>query len=151
MSHIVEMTIRNEIYGGKATILRCRKCLRTIPGKRIVYDGVANEKPAIIKIFLSRLHGKRHFNRELNGFKELTDRRIQTAKVLATGKNSKKQPIFVLEKVENAVDVFDLLQSADNPLDTELALKAVFACIAQMHAAGILQRDLHMGFFILDG
>ncbi len=151
MSHIVEMTIRNEVYGGKATILRCRKCLRTIPGKRIVYDGVANEKPAIIKIFLSRLHGKRHFNRELNGFKELAARGVQTAKVLATGKNSKKQSILVLEKVENAVDVFDLLQSADNTLDSQPALKAVFASIAAMHAEGVKQRDLHFGNFLWDG
>ena len=144
------MTIR-DTTSGKMITLDCTWILRSIKGRRTVYEGLYDGKSVIIKCFTSALHGKRHLKKEIRGTKELVLRKIKTAQIIAAGQNEQGHCVLVLEKIENAVDVFSLLESTDDPIKTQSALQAVFMCIAQMHAAGVLQRDLHTGNFLWDG
>ena len=143
------MTIR-DATSGKTITLDCTRILRCIQGRRTVYEGLFDGKSVIIKCFSSALYGKHHFKKEIRGFKELTRRNIKTAQIVAAGQNEQKDHVVVLEKIENAVDVFSLLESTDDPAKTDLILQAVFICVAHMHAAGVLQRDLHTGNFLWD-
>ena len=136
--------------GGKTITLDCTRILRYIKGRRTIYEGLFDGKPVIIKCFKSTLYGKHHFKKELHGFKELTLRNIKTAQIAAAGQNEQKHHVVVLEKIEDTVDVFRLLESTDDPVTTDSVLQAVFVCVAQMHAAGVLQRDLHTGNFLWD-
>ncbi len=151
MEKPLEMTIRNEAFYSKATILRCGRLLRSVPNRRTVYEGLCNEQPAVIKLFLSAIHGKRHFKREFQGFDQLSARGLKTAKILAFGRNGDGQHVLVLEKIENAPDLFTLVESSKELKGAKRALKAAFVYIADMHAAGILQQDLHLGNFLWDG
>ena len=145
-----QMTIC-DTTSGKTITLDCTRVLRTIKGRRTVYEGLFDGKPVIIKCFTSALHGKRHFKKEIDGLKKLTLRKIKTAQILAAGKNETGHYVLVLEKINNAIDVFSFLESTDDSKNTQPIFQAVFACVAQMHTAGVLQRDLHTGNFLWDG
>lgn len=151
MKNTLEMTIHNEAFGSQATLLRCTRLLRSISGRRVVYEGLCNKQPAVIKIFLSAAHGKRHFKRELRGLKELAARGLKTANIPAFGRNDQGHFVLVLDKIENATDLFSLIESAKDLKDVKQAMKAVFAYIATMHTAGVVQHDLHLGNFLWNG
>ena len=150
MQDIQQIAFR-DTTSGKAITLDCTHLLRSIKGRRTVYDGLLDGKPVIIKCFNSLLHGKRHFKKEIRGFKELTLRGIETAHIVAAGQSENGSYILVLEKIENTTDVFSLLASAGESTDTYSVLQAVFTRIARMHAGGVLQRDMHTGNFLWDG
>ncbi|MBC8394391.1 MAG: hypothetical protein H8E17_17715 [Deltaproteobacteria bacterium] len=148
MENAFEMTICDEIAGSKATILRCGPILRRIGGRRTVYEGQCHSRPAIIKCFTSAFNGKRHFTKEVNGFRALKSRGLQTADILAMGKNNNGHHVLVLEKIQHAADIFSLVESAKH---TSQIFEAVFRYLGKMHAAGVTQRDLHLGNFLWDG
>ncbi len=143
-----EMTIRDEIAGGKATILRCGPILRHIAGRRTVYEGQCHGRAAIIKCFTSTFNGKRHFTKEVTGFEALKSRGLETADIIAMGKNADGHHVLVLEKIQHASDVFSLVESANH---TGQIFEAVFRHLGKMHDAGVVQRDLHLGNFLWDG
>lgn len=150
MQKKTEMTIYNDSLSSEGLKLECDKLIRKIEGKREVYSGKLDGKDVIVKVFLSKLHGFLNYKRELNGFQKLLAAGISTAQILANGKNEHGKFVLVLEKIQNSVDVFSLINNEEN----EEALKAaneVFRCLAKMHQYGIEQHDLHFGNFLWDG
>ena len=135
----------------KTTIVHCQHLVRIISGLREVYEGHCNGQNAIIKIFLSKLHGKRHCCRELRGFQKLASRGLETATVLAQGQNENGHFVLVLEKIKNAQELLAVIDPAKATAETVPILKKFFAFVAKMHQAGIDQRDFNLGNFLWDG
>lgn len=140
----------SDVTTGHAVTVQCAQVLRAISGRRTVHDGRFDGKPVIIKCFTSALRGRHHYYQEINGYKQLTLRRIKTAQIAAAGKNERGDYVIVLEKIDPAADVFSLLETEDDA-GIRAVLREVFLCLARMHEAGVRQKDLHTGNFLWDG
>ena len=145
------ITIRNQIQQEKPVELAVGRCLRSVPGRRAVYEGIYNERAVIIKVFSSAFHGWRHFRRELKGFHLLAARDIPSATVLEYGRDTDGHWVLVLEKIDNAGDIYSTLTTPGNSADRTEILRKILCLLAQMHATGVFQRDLHLGNFLWDG
>ena len=101
------ITIHDRMQQEKPLKLVMGRCLRSMPGRRAVYEGVLHGSDVVIKVFTSAFHGWRHFRRELRGLETLANRNINTAEILTYGRY-KKDWVLVLKKIENANDVHTL-------------------------------------------
>jgi tRNA A-37 threonylcarbamoyl transferase component Bud32 len=145
------ITIKNTKDPSKSMELTIGHCLRSVPGRRAVYEGLWEGRSVIIKVFLLRVQGWRHFVRELKGLNLLADRCIPTATVLGYGRDADGNRILVLEKIENAETLSSILTETGNAADRMELLGQTLSLLAQMHIAGVLQRDLNAGNFLWDG
>jgi tRNA A-37 threonylcarbamoyl transferase component Bud32 len=150
LSQTEQMTLC-DVTTGHAVTVACARVLRAISGRRTVHEGWFEGKPVIIKCFTSALRGRHHYYKEINGYKQLTLRKIKTAQIAAAGKNERGDYVIVLEKIDPASDVFSLLETAGDDAAIRAVLREVFLCLARMHAAGVRQKDLHTGNFLWDG
>jgi tRNA A-37 threonylcarbamoyl transferase component Bud32 len=126
----------------------CRETLRTITGRRTVFAGVWQGRSVIVKRFEDFFSGYR-CGREKRGLERLLSRGLATPKVLLTGKDAAGHHILVIEKIENAVDVLAAVYSASSEDAAREILLAVFRYVARMHQAGVVQKDLHLGNFLI--
>ena len=145
------ITIKNTKHPSESMELTIGHCLRSVPRRRAVYEGTSGGRSVIIKVFLSRVQGWRHFVRELKGFCLLADRCIPTATVLGHGRDADGNRILVLEKIENAETLSSILTGHGDAADKIELLGQTLSLLAQMHIAGVLQRDLNTGNFLWDG
>lgn len=135
---------------GKIVELEIGRCLRAVSRRRAVYAGTCEGRPAVIKLFFSKIQGRRHFKRELNGLKKLVECNVMSPPILAFG-HIRDGWLLAAEKVENAKDVSVIFKDAPKSDETRSILKAVFNLLAVMHSAGVLQADLHLGNFLWNG
>ena len=145
-----KILIKNKTQPSKAVELVVGQCLRSMPGRRAVYEGSYEGRSVIIKVFLSRLQGWRHFQREHKGFDLLKRHGISTAEVMAHGRDSDGHWVLVLKKIENSVDVDSISKDLNNDENRKDFLSKTLSLLAQMHMVGVLQRDLHTGNFLWD-
>lgn len=144
-----DMQIRRGRKQPEMIFLRCEAILRTLPGRRCVYEGHWDGREVIVKIFTNRLRGRFHIKREVLGLRTLTERGIRTPSPLFTGKNSKQQLVLVTEKIPHTQDLISFFQQhRKGPERKEILCKWV-QLIARMHEKGVLQKDLHAGNFLL--
>jgi tRNA A-37 threonylcarbamoyl transferase component Bud32 len=144
------ITIENKKDSSKPVELVIGRCLRSVPGRRGVYEGMYEGQNAVIKIFLSPFQGRRHFRRELKGLKLLRQRQIASPDVLAQGRSTNGNWVLVLEKIENTADLDSILTDSGATAERKDFLRKTLHLLAQMHTAGILQRDLHLENFLWD-
>ncbi|BBM82969.1 hypothetical protein [Candidatus Uabimicrobium amorphum] len=126
----------------------CEKILREVPGNRVIYSGKWQEQDVIVKKFLGR-KGKRRMRREVKGLVGLNKRNIRGPRILFYGKNSVGDWCIVTEYIahgKNMKDLWGMTQSLD---EKEKLLQLVIATIAEHHHKKVLQRDLHLGNFLL--
>jgi hypothetical protein len=82
--------------------LTCTALLRIIPGRRVVYDALWNDRPVIVKVFSHRISAKRHLKREWRGLKLLRERGLNSPRPLFYGKTGRHAWAVVTEKIDNA-------------------------------------------------
>jgi tRNA A-37 threonylcarbamoyl transferase component Bud32 len=144
------ITIENKKDSSKPVELVIGRCLRSVPGRRGVYEGVYEGEDTVIKMFLSPLQGRRHFRRELKGLKLLRQRQIAAPGVIAQGRSANGEWVLVLEKIKNTADINSILIDPGAAVERKVFLSKTLHLLAQMHTAGILQRDLHLENFLWD-
>ncbi len=131
--------------------LTCTAILRHLPGKRLVCTGHRNHhRPCVAKIFLDPSGCERHYQRELSGIKALQAARIPTPELLFKGKLAEGHaPVLLFRHMTAHTDLSKYLAStasAENHFD---ALSRAVQAIARLHIAGLKQRDIHPGNFLL--
>ena len=130
--------------------LLCINLLRTVPGRRAVYDALWNQRSVIAKVFSHRLSAKRHLKREWKGLNNLAHRKLNSPEPLFYGRTENGQWVAVAEKIaesSSALDVFTQLQ--ENPAEQLALLILVGRELADQHIRGVLQKDLHLGNYLL--
>ena len=73
------MIIKDMSQQSKPIELEMGQCLRRVPGRRAVYEGIYGDRNVIIKIFFSRLQGRRRARRRVSETREW-DSRMQECK-----------------------------------------------------------------------
>lgn len=128
--------------------------LRVLPGKRLVGRGEYQGRPVLAKLFVGS-GADRHAERELAGIAALGAADIPTPKIVASGAIEGGGYYLLTEFLADAETLqakWEALPAA-NPGDAEASrlLSMALRSLAQMHAKGLLQGDLHLGNFLLAG
>jgi hypothetical protein len=129
-------------------IVQCERLLRTIAGRRSVFDGVYQGRPVIVKRF-EDMFGRFRCWRERRGLKRLSRHGLAAPEVLLAAKDDKGDHVLVIEKIENAVDVLAALESATSLQQAQAILLALIRYVAKMNQSGVEQLDLHAGNFLV--
>jgi tRNA A-37 threonylcarbamoyl transferase component Bud32 len=142
----VELSV---IVDGKTESLKLLHVCRLLPGKRVVCQGLWKNRQVAVKLFVQDEGADRHCQREINAAKQLFRAGIPAPELLATCHTS---GIFfrglIYSWVTDADDIASLWLKADRH-NREILLRKVFDTLRKMHAAGILQKDIHLGNFLL--
>ena len=126
--------------------LYCEKVLRTIPGRRTVYQGKWDGKPVAIKCFFGS-RADRHLKRELAGWSILEDLEIRSPQVLGdfaildrvTGK-----------KVGLGLLVEWLVDAEPAMLGDGIILQKIIGMLSKAHSRGVKFLDPHSGNYLIN-
>lgn len=144
-----QLSIKSDYPEKRIETLLCIKILRNIPGRRQVYDAQWQGRSVIAKVFSHNISAKRHFKREWWGLNELTRRELSSPTPLFFGKTEDGQWAIVMEKIDDSSTALDVLnKTSDKIVKLDLL---ILACreLAKQHSNGVLQKDLHLGNFLL--
>jgi len=123
--------------------LHIRRVLRLLPGKRLTAEAEWRGQTVVLKLFYAPRGAARHFRRERDGLAALRAAGLATPQLLAEG-NSDGAPLLLLEFLA-ASQPLSRVEPARQPR------RAVLAAVRQMHAAGLLQKDIHPDNFLVAG
>ena len=150
MAEFPSQLLIKSLYPEKSTeSLLCNSLLRIIPGRREVYDALWGDRNVIVKVFSHKISARRHLKREWRGLSLLANRGLSAPKLLFYGLTEDNRWAVVVEKIVDsptAWDVFQKTQESDKMLDL---LVLVSNELAKQHSKGVLQKDVHLGNFLL--
>ncbi len=141
-----------QLQGGRT--IHVTGWLRILPGKRLVGEGRLDGERVLVKLFIAT-SAARHFERELAGIEALLHAGISTPELLATGALAGGGCFMVTRFVENAETLQTRWEAAQpaNP-GSEPALGIVseaVKAVALLHQKGLVQTDMHLGNFLMQG
>ena len=140
----------NRTYPWKRTErLICTALLRAIPGRRKVYDASWNEKNVIAKVFSHKISARRHLKREWQGLKRLASHGLSAPAPLFYGQTEDGQWAIVVQKIADSSTILDMFLKTLDPDKKLNLLVSICKEMAKQHTKGILQKDLHLGNFLL--
>ena len=142
--------------------LTLQRLLRVLPGQRYVAQAEWRGRPVLAKLLVG---GKvaRHFQRERDGAHLLAEQGLPTPQLLADGLREGEGGWLLFEYLDGAESLWDAWRSVENQPLLSAGQQAVLAdaliSIAQMHAKGLWQADLHLDnllrhngqLFVIDG
>jgi len=129
--------------------LVCTKLLRAIVGRRKVYEAQWNGRAVIVKLFSHRISAARHLKREWRGLRQLQKRQLTSPAPLFYGKTENGTRALVMEKIDHCSTAHQVFNEKPE-LEEKLAL-LILLCreLAKQHTKGVLQKDLHLGNFLV--
>ncbi len=127
--------------------LQLLSLLRVLPGQRYVGAGVWRGRPVLAKLLVGP-KAARHFQRELAGVRLLAQQGLTTPLLLADGLQEGEGGWLLFELLEHSQSLGDAWAEVENqtPLSDEQqsVLAEALTAIAQLHAKGLWQEDLHL-------
>ncbi|KWS86654.1 lipopolysaccharide kinase InaA family protein [Pseudomonas syringae] len=121
--------------------------LRVLPGQRYVGAGVWRCRTVLAKLLVGD-KAARHFQRELAGVRLLAEQGLTTPLLLADGLQDGEGGWLLFEFLEQASSLGDAWNAVQHlpPLadEQQAVLGEALSAIAQQHAKGLWQEDLHL-------
>src|SRR4030065_1396395 len=136
---------------GEIETLTCTALFRAIPGRREVYDALWQGRAVIVKVFLHSISAKRHLKREWRGLKLLQQRGLNSPETLFFGKTEDGQWALVMEKIANSLTTLEVLGKTTEKNKRLEIMVLICKELAKQHSGGVLQKDLNLGNFLMDG
>jgi len=129
--------------------LECLQLLRLLAGKRLVCKGRFQGQTVLLKVFFGASY-KRRYQRELDGVRLIQREGINTPRLMASNvDHHSKLAYIVFEYIDNVESLEDRIKQALTIEQRLSVFKQSLELIAQMHAASIYQRDVHLDNFLL--
>ena len=127
------------------------RVVRHLEGKREVAEGALEGTPVICKTyFADQPAARRQWRRECRGLAQLRNARIRTPRIVFQGRErSCGDYLLITEQLVAAPTYAQLLASPVPDPQLAVHLLGLVELLAQMHGAGILQEDVHLGNFLL--
>ena len=127
--------------------LLLERLLRVLPGQR--YVGLARWRGrAVLAKLLVGAKAERHFQREREGARLLAEQGLVTPELLAEGFAAEQGGWLLFDYLDGAESLWDAWRAVEREALLSEAQQAVLgealAAIAQMHAKGLWQADLHL-------
>jgi predicted Ser/Thr protein kinase len=129
--------------------VECKTVLRSVPGARAVYDAAWQNRPVIIKVFSNRFNARRNAKKEWQGLNSLQKLKINSPSPLFYGNTDRKCWAVITEKITGSSTTIELFNSAGDTKRKFDLLSLVCRELAVQNEAGILQKDLHLGNFLV--
>ncbi len=127
--------------------LQLLSLLRVLPGQRYVGAGVWRGRTVLAKLLVGP-KAARHFQRELDGVRLLAEQGMTTPLLLADGLEEGEGGWLLFEFLEQSHSLGDAWAQVQEQVPFNDAQQAVLgealAAIAQLHAKGLWQEDLHL-------
>lgn len=134
--------------------LQLLSLLRVLPGERYVGAAVWRGRPVLAKLLVGA-KAARHFQRELTGVRRLAEQGLTTPLLLADGLQEGEGGWLLFEFIEGAQSLADAWHAVEGlpPLADEqtAVLAEALGAVAQMHAKGLWQQDLHLDNLLRQG
>jgi len=146
-----ELLIKNVCPGKGDRVLICTKLLRHIPGKRRVYFALLGNQKVIAKIYETKFFSKPRLLNEWSKLKHLHNAGLNSPRPLFYGRCETGGWAIVTEFIEHSAAALELYYKADTPQDKVHILQPLFSELARLNEAGIFQKDLHLGNFLISG
>ncbi|MHC4068326.1 MAG: lipopolysaccharide kinase InaA family protein [Planctomycetota bacterium] len=145
----LQLSIKKIWPGSNTEPVTCNGLLRAVPGNREVYDAFWNDREVIVKVFSNKIRAKRHLKREWKGLLMLQERGVNAPTPLFYGQTENGQWAVVLEKITNASIALDLFNEIQKPAEKLDLLIPICKELAGQHKKAVIQKDLHLGNFLL--
>ncbi|MBS1226799.1 MAG: serine/threonine protein kinase [Proteobacteria bacterium] len=127
------------------------RLLRVLPGKRIVGEGQWQGQRVLVKLFVGGASA-RHWRHEKAGVDALQCAGIQTPELLLAASLPTGGHVVLTRYLDAAQSLAQAWHGvADLPVGDRAALDVLcpaFRLLGAMHAAGLVQQDLHLGNFL---
>ncbi|MFQ5759727.1 MAG: lipopolysaccharide kinase InaA family protein [Acidiferrobacterales bacterium] len=137
---------------GAGSEIKCLQPVRVVPNKRASYLARWNEKEVFVKLFFDPRHGHRHWCREKESIKALAARGLLSPTLLHAGAvRDPKGYVLIVEALLDAETFADRWRSVIREEERQRLARMLVETLAAQHEAGILQRDLHLGNFLIAG
>ncbi|WEJ21321.1 serine/threonine protein kinase [Pseudomonas sp. SD17-1] len=134
--------------------LQLLSLLRVLPGQRYVGAGIWRGKPVLAKLLVGS-SAARHFQRELDGARLLASQGLTTPLLLADGLREGEGGWLLFEFLEHAHSLADAWAAVEGlPVLADAqqeVLGEALRAVAQMHAKGLWQADLHLDNLLRHG
>lgn len=139
---------------GQGIVFESLQVVRYVPGRRVVCRGMWQGRPAYAKLFFGK-RAQRDAARDLRGILALQHANIPTPALLtatAIAMPDMDGEALVLAAVSNATNAELAWQQQSTDTAARFALaKALVVEVARHHEAGLMQRDLYLKNFLLQG
>lgn len=133
---------RLDVHAGEnGEALIVRRVLRLLPGKRLTAEAEWRGQTVVLKLFYAARSAARHLRRERDGLAALRAAGLATPQLLAEG-SAGGALVLLLE-------FFAESQPLSRVEPERQPRQAVLAAIQHMHTAGLVQKDIHPGNFLV--
>jgi len=143
------VTIKPASSSSQPQTITCVGLLRTLGEKRKVLDAMWDQHPVVVKVFTNPIKAKYHMKREWRALKLLQERDLDSPIPLFYGRTDQSGWAVVTEKIVNAQNVSEVWHSTTDAVKKRELLFGVARALAKQHSKGVLQKDLHLGNFLL--
>ncbi|HSB97406.1 MAG TPA: lipopolysaccharide kinase InaA family protein [Spongiibacteraceae bacterium] len=135
---------------GRPDRITALSILRLLPGKRVVFHGIFDNKSVAVKFFIKSSSSSRHIQRERAGYERVRIAGVSCPKLI--GYCSSECGNFEGLIYEFIADAAELAQSwahFDNQQKRHWLQRVVTATLQLHHRAGAYQSDIHLGNFLI--
>lgn len=130
--------------------LTCHQVVRSVPDKRLVCRGTWAGRDVYAKLFSGR-HAVRHAKRDSEGVALLAEAGIATPALLHAGQAADGScEVLIFAEIKDSRDAESLWSALDLDQRQTLAV-ALVREVARHHRAGLMQTDLYLKNFLLQG
>lgn len=131
--------------------LELRQLFRVLPGKRLVALACYEGRDVVAKLFFAKGRWQHHVERELNGIQALQVADIPTPDIITTAISSDgASGIVLMQYLHGSESVGACWARSDSKAALEL-LHHVVELVAHCHDRGLVQNDIHLDNFLLQG
>lgn len=129
-------------------VLTVERLLRVLPGKRVVGRARLEARVVLVKFFVAA-RSEQHWQRELAGLRSLDVAGLPTPDLLEAMPLPGAGHVLLTRFLPDAESLASLWQANSDDAQRMQRLFPVMSLLAQMHAAGLAQADLHLGNFLV--
>jgi len=130
--------------GPRGPRIEVEEILRLLPRRRLVARVRRDGRELVLKLFAHR----RHWRREVAGLRALRDAELPAPEIVGAGALGDGY-LVLLQFLPGAQTLEQKLGEARDGRVRRGLLEQAAALIARMHAAGVYQKDIHLGNFLL--
>jgi tRNA A-37 threonylcarbamoyl transferase component Bud32 len=131
--------------------LELHRLFRVLPGKRIVALARCEGRDLVVKLFFAKGRWQHHVERELRGIQALQAADIPTPELIATGSSDDGAcGVVLMQYLQGSESIGACWSRSDRGAALAL-LHHVVALVARCHDRGLVQKDIHLDNFLLQG
>lgn len=131
------------------SVLLCEQILRDLPGKRLVFRGLWQRRPVLVKLFLDSRSARRHWKREKEGVEALEKASATVPQLLFDGQLTDGSFVLVFEFLPQAQTALEFWNTLGSEKCRLAFLQKIVELLGTLHEAGLAQEDLHLGNFLI--